>query len=116
MGCIQMVLPPNATKEVPRFVKPECGPEAGPVVQWKPKVRKPRKKKPKSGVVMPPEQIVMRLPDESLPLLRRLKNRPSASPLPARQTSFKYDEPLFNRARAAASTEDKPSIPPWWRT
>lgn len=50
MGCIKMVQLPGYAKLVPRFVAPECGPEAGPVEQWKPKgkggYRKKSKKRP----------------------------------------------------------------------
>jgi hypothetical protein len=50
MGCIKMVQLPGYARPVPRFVAPECGPEAGPVEQWKPKskggYRKKSKKRP----------------------------------------------------------------------
>lgn len=123
MGCIDMVTPPGAKKPVPRFVKMICDPEAGPVEQWKPPkgYRKGRKRKPQSTFILPPQQVAMRLPDESLPLFRRLRNNAALVPntprrMPEQQTSFRYDEPLFNRARnTPRPSDDTPSIPPWMK-
>lgn len=49
MSCVAHVMVPGYTKPLPRFVPLDCGPEAGPVEQWKPAPG--YRKKKKSGLI-----------------------------------------------------------------
>jgi len=126
IGCIARVSLPGAKKPLPRFVKPVCDPEAGPVEQWKPPPGTKRKRKrkakgegPRVSKIPPPGQIPFHYSDEDLPLMRLIRNR--SQPRTAEQIPFHYpdeDLPLLKRLKnnEAKIASSRPSTPPWWRT
>ncbi len=59
VGCIAMVLVDRAKRPVPRFVPLICGPEAGPVEQWKPKPGTGYRKKKKRPRGKQPVQLTL---------------------------------------------------------
>jgi len=102
IGCIARVSLPDAKKPLPRFVKPVCDQEAGPVEQWKPPPGTKRKRASKTTKQpLPTKQPVYSYSNEDFPALRKIANQQKMSPVrtlhPQEQKPLPFfrNEPFF---------------------